>query len=107
MLYDVKFTLLRLHKRMWLKALNLILQYMHPPQTTLALPIPDRSILTLSFLYPWPEQKNCSNKELVGLVANLFIGIILPMNKQHITYTNIDNWQGTRYSLRQLQQPST
>ena len=76
---------------------------MHPPQTTLALPIPDRSILTLSFLYPWPEQKNCSNKELVGLVANLFIGINLPMNKQHITYTNIDNWQGTRYSfIRQI-----
>ena len=36
----------------------------------------------------------------------LFIYITLPMNKQHITFTNIDNWQGTRYSLRQLQRPS-
>ena len=26
----------------------------------------------------------------------LFIYITLPMNKQHITFTNIDNWQGTR-----------
>ena len=36
----------------------------------------------------------------------LFIYLTLPMNKQHITFTNIDNWQGTRYSLRQLQRPS-
>ena len=40
------------------------------------------------------------------LFIYLFIYITLPMNKQHITFTNIDNWQGTRYSLCQLQRPS-
>ena len=54
---------------------------------------------------PFPRQL-AEGFWLGNIFIYLFIYLTLPMNKQHITFTNIDNWQGTRYSLRQLQRPS-